>query len=80
MCATAGMRLPMACCLSAMSVLATRLSIEEALKLQPENIADELGGLPEDHLHCARLAINTLGEAIAEYYRKTLATDRGKPL
>jgi len=28
-----------------------------------------LGGLPEDHMHCARLAVNTLGEAIADYYR-----------
>jgi nitrogen fixation NifU-like protein len=60
-------------CASAMSVLATGCSIEQALKLQPENVADELGGLPADHLHCARLAINTLGEAIAEHYRKALA-------
>jgi nitrogen fixation protein NifU and related proteins len=60
-------------CASAMSVLATGRSLEQALKLQPENVVHELGGLPEDHLHCARLAINTLGEAVAEYYRKALA-------
>jgi len=65
-------------CASAMSVLATGCNTEQALKLQPENVSDELGGLPADHLHCARLAINTLGEAIAEYYRKALATRRGK--
>jgi nitrogen fixation NifU-like protein len=64
-------------CASAMSVLAAGCSIEQALKLQPENVANELGGLPADHLHCARLAINTLGEAIAEYYRKNLAELRG---
>jgi nitrogen fixation NifU-like protein len=65
-------------CASAMSALATGCSIEQALKLQPGNIADELGGLPADHLHCARLAINTLGEAIAEHYRKALAIRQGK--
>ena len=65
-------------CGSAMSALATGCSIEQALKLQPENVANEVGGLPSDHLHCARLAINTLGEAIAEHYRKTLAIRQGK--
>lgn len=64
-------------CASAMSVLAVGCRIEQALKLQPENVAHELGGLPADHAHCARLAINTLGEAIDEYYRKTLAFRRG---
>lgn len=56
-------------CASAMSVLAAGRSIEHALALQPEDVADALGGLPEDHLHCARLAVNTLGDAIAEYGR-----------
>ena len=65
-------------CASAMSVLATGCTIEDALKLQPEDIVNELEGLPEDHLHCARLAINTLGNAIAEYYLRTLSADRRK--
>jgi nitrogen fixation NifU-like protein len=65
-------------CGSAMSMLATGCSIEQALKLQPENVANVLGGLPADHLHCARLAINTLGEAIAEYYRKAFAVRQGQ--
>jgi nitrogen fixation protein NifU and related proteins len=63
-------------CTSAMSVLATGCSIEQALKLQPEDVVHELGGLPDDHLHCARLAINTLGEAIAEYYRQAFGRGR----
>ena len=65
-------------CASAMSVLAVGCHIEQALKLQPENVAHELGGLPADHAHCARLAINTLGEAIAEHYRKALTIRGGK--
>lgn len=56
-------------CASAMSELAEGKTLDEALGLEPEAVAEALGGLPEDHLHCARLAVNTLGEAIAEYYR-----------
>jgi nitrogen fixation NifU-like protein len=57
-------------CASAMSVLAKGRSIEDALELQPEDVVNELEGIPDDHLHCARLAVNTLGEAIADYYRR----------
>jgi nitrogen fixation NifU-like protein len=56
-------------CASALSCLAQGRSLDEALCIEPEDLAVELGGLPEDHLHCARLAVNTLGEAIADYYR-----------
>jgi len=62
-------------CASAMSVLADGRTLEGALSLQPEDVVEELEGLPEDHLHCARLAINTLGEAIADFYRRA-ATGR----
>jgi nitrogen fixation NifU-like protein len=57
-------------CASAMSELAKGRDLDQALELEPHHVADALGGLPEDHLHCARLAVNTLGEAIADYYRR----------
>lgn len=57
-----------AACGSAMCELAKGRDLESALQLEPEDIEEELGGLPRDHLHCARLAVNTLGEAIADYY------------
>ena len=57
-------------CASAMSELAKGRNLDQALELEPHHVADALGGLPEDHLHCARLAVNTLGEAIADYYRR----------
>jgi nitrogen fixation NifU-like protein len=60
-------------CASAMSALASGRTMEEALTLQPEDVANELEGLPEDHMHCARLAVNTLGDAIADYYRRQIA-------
>ena len=57
-------------CGSAMSSLAMGRRLDEALVLQPEDVAEELGGLPADHQHCAALAVNTLGEAIDDYYQK----------
>lgn len=57
-------------CGSAMCQLACGRTIEELLWLTPEDVAVELDGLPDDHMHCASLAINTLGEAIDDYYQK----------
>jgi nitrogen fixation NifU-like protein len=57
-------------CGSAVTKLAHGLLLNEALKLVPEDVAGELGGLPEDHKHCAALAVNTLGEAIDDYYQR----------
>jgi nitrogen fixation NifU-like protein len=57
-------------CASAMSELARNRTLDQALEITPQDVEAELGGLPEDHLHCARLAVNTLGEAIADCYRR----------
>lgn len=35
-----------------------------------DEILEALGGLPEDHVHCALLASNTLREAIKDYSSK----------
>jgi len=56
-------------CASAMSELAMGRELAQALELDPQEVVAALGGLPEDHMHCARLAVNTLGEAISDYYR-----------
>ena len=39
-------------------------SIAEIKKLTPQDILDELGGLPEENEHCASLAVDTLKEAL----------------
>ncbi len=57
-------------CASAMSELVKGRDLDEALNLDPDEIATALGGLPEDHMHCARLAVNALGEAVDNYYNK----------
>lgn len=56
-------------CASAVTALVRGRPLEQALGITPEDVADELGGLPEDHRHCAALAVNTLGEAIDDYYQ-----------
>ena len=65
-------------CACAAGALAQGGTIEQALQLQPEDVARELDGLPDDHMHCARLAVNTLGNAIAEFYRRQVAREQGK--
>jgi nitrogen fixation NifU-like protein len=58
-------------CASAISKLAQGRTLSQALELEPAHVVAELGSLPPDHLHCARLAVNTLGEAIDDYYQKS---------
>ncbi|MBW1897199.1 MAG: iron-sulfur cluster assembly scaffold protein [Deltaproteobacteria bacterium] len=57
-------------CGSAVTKLARGQFLNKALELTPEDVARELGGLPEDHKHCAALAVNTLGEALDDYYQQ----------
>jgi nitrogen fixation NifU-like protein len=42
-------------------------TLGEALAISAEVIARNLGGLPDDHIHCAGLASLTLKKAIVEY-------------
>ena len=45
-------------------------SLDYADKLTPKDIDDALNGLPEDHKHCAELAVRTLKRAINSYGNK----------
>jgi len=42
-------------------------SVQNAENLQPNDIDKALGGLPDDHKHCAELAVRTLHRAIEKY-------------
>lgn len=55
--------------------LAMGKRIEEAVKISPQMILDALDGLPEESVHCALLASNTLKEAIKDYHH----TKKGNP-
>jgi nitrogen fixation NifU-like protein len=58
------------CCIASGSMvteLAKGKDVLEAQKITQQDVLDALGGLPEDDLHCALLAANTLKEAIKDY-------------
>jgi nitrogen fixation NifU-like protein len=46
-------------------------TIEEALKLTNEAVAEALGGLPKVKMHCSVLAEQAVRSAIDDYLRKT---------
>jgi nitrogen fixation NifU-like protein len=52
---------------SVVTELAKGKSVLEAKKITQQDVLNALGGLPEDNLHCALLAANTLKEAIKDY-------------
>ena len=54
-------------CGSVVTELVKNKSLEEAMKIRSIDIIDEIGGLPEDELHCAIIAENALKEAIKSY-------------
>ena len=52
---------------SMLTELARGKSISEALKITQQDVLDALGGLPQESVHCALLAANTLREALKDY-------------
>ena len=55
---------------SMVTELAMGKTIEEALKITRQNVADELEGLPPKKMHCSNLAAEALHEAIGDYQKK----------
>lgn len=53
-------------CGSMITKMACSKTLQEAEKITPDELTGVLGGLPEDHLHCAELAVMTLREAIID--------------
>jgi nitrogen fixation protein NifU and related proteins len=54
-------------CGSILTELAKNKTLGEALGINAKMFIDELGGLPEDHTHCAGLASLALKRAVIEY-------------
>lgn len=57
-------------CASYVTRTAKGKSIEEALRIKPEDVDKYFEGLPEEHKHCAKLAVITLTAAIEKYQSK----------
>ena len=52
------------------------MEIEKALKIKPQDIVDQLGGLPIRKFHCSVLADKALRAAINDFYKKTNQIDK----
>jgi nitrogen fixation NifU-like protein len=55
---------------SMVSEMAMGKTLEEALKITPKLVADELQGLPKQKFHCSNLGAQALQKAIQDYRSK----------
>jgi nitrogen fixation NifU-like protein len=56
---------PTVACGSRITTMVQNMSMEQASEISKEDLLNALNGLPEESLHCAELAVNTLHVAIA---------------
>lgn len=56
---------------SIVSEMAIGKTLDEAMKITNKQVAEELGGLPKNKLHCSNLGADALHEAIKNYRDKT---------
>jgi nitrogen fixation NifU-like protein len=54
-------------CANTVVLLAKGKSVEDAWNITPEDVIDYLETLPEDHVHCAELAIGAFYLALSNY-------------
>ncbi|HED24451.1 MAG TPA: Fe-S cluster assembly scaffold protein NifU [Firmicutes bacterium] len=55
---------------SMVSEMATGKTLEEALQITNKQVAEQLGGLPANKLHCSNLGADALHKAIEDYLEK----------
>ncbi len=55
---------------SMVSEMAMGKSLDEARKITPQRVADELEGLPKNKFHCSNLGAEALNKAIEQYLKK----------
>jgi len=55
---------------SVITDLAKGKTLEEAIKIERQEIVKSLGGLPAIKIHCSVLAASALSEAIYDYFKK----------
>jgi len=58
-------------CVTSAADLAMGKKPDEIIEIDADRIQRSVGGLPSDHLHCARLAEETLQAALDDYMKKT---------
>jgi nitrogen fixation NifU-like protein len=60
---------------SMVSEMAIGKTVEEALQITNESVAEELGGLPKNKMHCSNLGADALHLAIENYQEKHKAAE-----
>ncbi len=55
---------------SMVSEMAMGKTVEEAMKISKADVAEELGGLPQNKMHCSNLGADALHLAIEDYLSK----------
>jgi len=63
---------------SMVSEMAMGKTLEEALKITPKSVAEELEGLPKNKFHCSNLGAEALAKAIEDYQSKQKKSAGGK--
>jgi nitrogen fixation NifU-like protein len=63
---------------SMVSEMAKGKTIEEALKITREQVAQELGGLPPNKMHCSNLGTDALHKAIQDYLERKKKKEENK--
>jgi nitrogen fixation protein NifU and related proteins len=58
---------------SMVSEMATGKTLDEALEITRKDVAEQLGGLPENKMHCSNLGADALHKAIEDYRSKKTA-------
>lgn len=58
-------------CASYVTRTAKGKSLEEAIRIKPEDVDKYFEGLPEEHKHCEKLAVMALTAAIEKYQSKS---------
>ncbi|MBL7157814.1 MAG: iron-sulfur cluster assembly scaffold protein [Candidatus Omnitrophica bacterium] len=61
---------------SVLSEMVKGMTLEEAYRLSPKDIAKELDGLPEHKIHCSVLGDKALRAAISDYYIRNGMQDK----
>jgi nitrogen fixation NifU-like protein len=61
---------PTVACASMLTSMARAKTLDEAAAIRAVDLVAALGGLPQEHVHCASLAVNTLRLAIMDCLRK----------
>ncbi len=66
---------------SMITEMAKDKSLDEAIKISRNDVAQELGGLPPQKMHCSNLGADALHAAIKDYWVKTgkISPEEAKP-